>query len=254
MIITAEVVVFLVVMGSILAFVFHRHLKKNTVRPEMEASAVRLRYEMEASADEIIARLSERVDQLERLIEEADERSAQLEWQLKQAQGGRAEEEYYRQSEEPPQWPHRTADYRRSPGFSNILEDSLRSEDMANEVPVPLRGAIARQAYTTTVPGRPAVAPVVNVPVQKAAPDEGLVNAAVEAVRAAADRAGSTPEEAVPETVYPVPSYNDSALLTRVNEMLEGGATVEEVSRQLNLGRGALELIKQMNAARPKNS
>lgn len=70
---TTEILGFIIIVGAIIVFLARKQLQKVEDDPEvLEASAGRLRYELEQSADEIIDRMAGHIDHLERLLKEAD--------------------------------------------------------------------------------------------------------------------------------------------------------------------------------------
>lgn len=84
---TTEILGFIIIIGAVLVFVARRHIQKAEDDPEvLEASTGRLRYELEQSADEIISRMTEHIDRLERLLREADYKAELLQNKLDEMQ------------------------------------------------------------------------------------------------------------------------------------------------------------------------
>ncbi|WP_297965751.1 hypothetical protein [uncultured Anaerovibrio sp.] len=80
---TTEILGFLIIVGAIIVLLARRQLQKVEEDPEvMEASAGRLRYELEQSADEIINRMAGHVDHLEALLREADYKAELLQQRI----------------------------------------------------------------------------------------------------------------------------------------------------------------------------
>jgi hypothetical protein len=76
---TTEILGFIIIVGAIIVLLARRQLQKVEEDPEvMEASAGRLRYELEQSADEIINRMAGHIDHLEGLLREADYKAEML--------------------------------------------------------------------------------------------------------------------------------------------------------------------------------
>ena len=69
-----EIMGFLIIVGTIIVVLVRRQMQKTAEDDPvvLEASATRLREELEQSADEIIARMGAHIDRLESLIREAD--------------------------------------------------------------------------------------------------------------------------------------------------------------------------------------
>ena len=76
---TTEILGFIIILGAVIVLLARQHLNKSEDDPEvLEAATGRLRYELEQSADEIINRMTEHVDRLERMLREADYKSELL--------------------------------------------------------------------------------------------------------------------------------------------------------------------------------
>ena len=122
--VATEILGFFIILGTLVVVVLNRQLwqKRESGAPteELEEASRRLRREMEKSADEILSRMSAKIDRLERLVTEADERSQRLERQLaEQREAAKIREEAPR--------PQR--------GFEEILSDSLAEEELPDERP-----------------------------------------------------------------------------------------------------------------------
>ena len=84
---TTEILGFIIIVGAILVLLARRQLQKTEEDPEvMEASAGRLRYELEQSADEIINRMAGHIDHLEGLLREADYKAEMLQQRINELQ------------------------------------------------------------------------------------------------------------------------------------------------------------------------
>lgn len=84
---TTQILGFLIILGAIIILVARWHLNRAEDDPEvLEAATGRLRYELEQSADEIINRMSDHVDRLEKLLREADYKSELLQQRIDQFQ------------------------------------------------------------------------------------------------------------------------------------------------------------------------
>lgn len=77
---TTEILGFLIIVGAIIVVIARRQMQQAENDTEViEASAGRLRYELEQSADEIISRMAGHIDHLETLLREADYKADLLE-------------------------------------------------------------------------------------------------------------------------------------------------------------------------------
>ena len=77
---TTEILGFLIIVGAIIVVIARRQMQQAENDTEViEASAGRLRYELEQSADEIISRMAGHIDHLETLLQEADYKADLLE-------------------------------------------------------------------------------------------------------------------------------------------------------------------------------
>lgn len=80
---TTEILGFIIILGAVIVLLARQHLNKSEDDPEvLEAATGRLRYELEQSADEIINRMTEHVDRLERMLREADYKAELLQQKL----------------------------------------------------------------------------------------------------------------------------------------------------------------------------
>ena len=82
---TTEILGFIIIAGAVIVLVARHQLSRAEDDPEvLEAATGRLRYELEQSADEIISRMTEHVDRLERLLREADYKAEVLQERIRQ--------------------------------------------------------------------------------------------------------------------------------------------------------------------------
>ena len=80
---TTEILGFIIILGAVIVLLARQHLNKSEDDPEvLEAATGRLRYELEQSADEIINRMTEHIDRLERMLREADYKSELLQQKI----------------------------------------------------------------------------------------------------------------------------------------------------------------------------
>lgn len=84
---TTEILGFIIILGAVIVLLARQHLNKSEDDPEvLEAATGRLRYELEQSADEIINRMTEHIDRLERMLREADYKSELLQQKINMLQ------------------------------------------------------------------------------------------------------------------------------------------------------------------------
>lgn len=82
---TTEILGFIIIAGAVIVLVARHQLSRAEDDPEvLEAATGCLRYELEQSADEIISRMTEHVDRLERLLREADYKAEVLQERIRQ--------------------------------------------------------------------------------------------------------------------------------------------------------------------------
>lgn len=82
---TTEILGFIIIAGAVIVLVARHQLSRAEDDPEvLEAATGRLRYELEQSADEIISRMTEHVDRLERLLREADYKAEVMQERIRQ--------------------------------------------------------------------------------------------------------------------------------------------------------------------------
>ena len=82
---TTEILGFIIIAGAVIVLGARHQLSRAEDDPEvLEAATGRLRYELEQSADEIISRMTEHVDRLERLLREADYKAEVLQERIRQ--------------------------------------------------------------------------------------------------------------------------------------------------------------------------
>ena len=82
---TTEILGFIIIVGAVIVFFARRQMQKTDEDTEViEASAGRLRYELEQSANEIIGRMSGHIDHLENLLREADYKTNLLERRIEE--------------------------------------------------------------------------------------------------------------------------------------------------------------------------
>lgn len=137
---TTEILGFIIIIGAVLVFAARRHIQKAEDDPEvLEASTGRLRYELEQSADEIISRMTEHIDRLERLLREADYKAELLQNKLDELQVAQfgtqpaqpanpaqpVQQTAYEQAQA---MPDEAAVQQYEPGFDQLLQEQLQAK------------------------------------------------------------------------------------------------------------------------------
>lgn len=253
-----EVFGFLIILGTIIFFIAKRYLhsrqeQEDEYSPEkymnITTSASQLRHELETSADEIIEKMSQHIDHLEDLIERADRRSDVLEQQLAEMAALQSNVEVPEEEEE--ELPYRG-------GEVDILteaEDLHDGQETSWEEVLAEEEAEDLAAEEEVLEGR---LPELNE-AEEASLDAGFIpEAAEEAVDEAetllpeleaAEEASLKGEQTFAEKVA-----NEEAKIKEetepkpvlVRKMLAEGKTVNEIAKETGLGKGAIELIKQL--------
>lgn len=278
---TTEILGFIIIIGAVIVLAARHHLNRAEDDPEvLEAATGRLRYELEQSADEIISRMTEHVDRLERLLREADYKAGVLQERISRLEAMQ-----------------RSGDYQ--PVYrSGVQEDYLfaRAAAEAAAVPVQQLRAGAEQADFAAMPVVEAEQAAAAVPAAEAerpasaVPDmseadrrawalireasmelEAQYEAQVDtmqdvqqsdALQQAVDiQTGnvssyvggvSRSDEAVQETAAPVSAeeigMDIGAAARQARQMLDQGYGTDEVARATGLGIGAVQMIQQMQS------
>jgi len=213
---TTEVLGFFIIIGALIVVLLRYQRQRGADAEEMETAAEKLRYELERSADAIISRMGGHIDHLEKLIAEADERSALLDRQLAEL----------REAAELNDSERTDADE-----FSALLSASIAAgQDTLDET--------AGSAYSQSTPVSPvrmpdpaAAQPPLYAPAMAELPAEPTV---VEERPASSARA----EEAL--------RHRKVSPAMQARKLLAQGYSTTEIARNVHLGRGAIELIRQM--------
>lgn len=222
-----EVMGFLIIVGTVIVVLVRRKLQKAEEENPvvLEASSKRLREELEQSADEIIARMGVHIDRLERLIREADKKTALLQQQL---DASRAVLSALSAQE---------ADSTVS--FASTLQKSIAAE------------AAAEQQTQPVVPMQEAAVGAVAVPTQPTTAVTHEQELPLREAAAVSIDTGVPAQAAVEDMESPEALEADSeAAMLRAQELLQMGCSTEQISKETNLGRGAIELMRQMRRVR----
>ena len=256
-----EVLGLLIIVGALLVLIvkFIAQRQKGVDTEELRVSTEKLKAELAHSADAVIARMSSHIKHLEDLLRQADERNGRLEAGLG---------EYRRLAGELEQ---RSAELNRelNEARKTIAElSAYQTRTMVPPLPV-----MPQQMPLTMAPQQPAVQPVMErVDAQdfasvlqnsmereaaaEALQDEPAINAQQAAGLAEAMNRHSDEEEpaAAEETPAkaekaeaPVEQRTVSPNAAKASALLRSGYSVEETARETGMGRGAIELLREMN-------
>lgn len=246
-----EILGFLIIIGALLVAVV-RYWSRHQPDPardeeEMRSSTERLKAELERSADAVVSRIGSHIQPLEDLVRRAEERTHRLELQLDASQ--RMAGELQQRSD--------LLQRQLLEARQVIQELSLRQSMVAVE---PSLSVMSQPAALATVPAQP---PVERVDAQDFAAvlqqsidrdEQGGSGASTEmqplvsAKQAAglAEAMTHRPESAA-EPVAPVEPDNTPPNAAKARALLLSGYSVEDTVRETGIGRGAIELLQEMN-------
>lgn len=237
-----EIFGFLIIIGAIIfLLVRHRLGKTDKVLADERAimdSPQQLRRELKQSTDEIINRMGRHIDRLELLVQQADNRAEELEEQLKEArtviselEAGRAASVKARQVT--------ARGYESEPqveDFSAILKKVSESKvdiktETKMEMPAPevMMGIGTHEIQTSQDNKEPAPTA------------DGMEADIVEK--------GQAEATGVVEEIQ----QGSSDAMQRARELLSMGYSTSQISKETHIGRGAIELMRQMYKKSQKN-
>ncbi len=241
---TTEILGFIIILGAVIVLLARQHLNKSEDDPEvLEAATGRLRYELEQSADEIINRMTEHVDRLERMLREADYKAELLQQKIdmdvKMSAPNLDMEE---------KTPAAVYTGRETATANNIEEsyDMTPSDEKAweyiREASMKLEAQYEAQSNTMqSVQQSDALQQAVDIQTGNL---DGLVsaggNANVTQTVSNADKGGQLPYTDEGQGL-------DTEVATKAaRDMLADGYELEEIAKATGLGIGAVHLIKQL--------
>ena len=272
-----EVFGFLIIIGAILAFAFREQLRSGgKPRPKVDegtfaVSAYRLRSEMEQSGNEIIARMDEHIDRLEKLIVEADKRTAMLDARIREMKRMAAQMEERTDAVEFSQMLHHSMAV--ADGTAGIRAGAIRlPEAMPQQVQktaeqIPVREESAHKDSLQMQSKSSIGKTQVQIPEKPSASHEdeemtaGSDAKQVQEVMEGLD--GEIAEDAVSDNVWQEESFagqdqgtvsiarkkersSKNPSMRKAKDLLEEGRSDEEIARKTNLGQNAIELMRQM--------
>ncbi len=258
---TTEIIGFIIIIGAVIALLARHHLNKAEDDPEvLEAATGRLRYELEQAADEIISRMTEHVDQLEKMLREADYKAQLLQEKIDRLEALQAaaapvikanpQPQQYRQAEEKVQPFEIFRQPQQEQAKAAAMEMSTSDEkawDLIREASMKLEAQYEAQSNT-----------------MQAVQQSDSLQQAVDIQTGNIDNlvSGSSYTPVVDENVQK-PLANTSkitvdaeqgldteAATRQAREMLAQGYQVEEIAQATGLGIGAVHLIRQLQGRR----
>ena len=220
---------------------------------EIRLSTEQLKAEMERSADAVISRLGSHIKHLEKLVQEADDRNRRLESQLSQAQQTESDlMQQARQLEAEIQEARRISQELAAHCQAAALQAAGTSVALApasvmTSLQPPVErvdaqdfAAVLKQSMERDGQMQGEVPPAPPASIQQAA---GLAEA-MESHPAADDTAGKKQTDIPPNELPPVEISPNAA---KARALLLSGYSIEETARETGIGKGAIELLREMN-------
>lgn len=262
---TTEIIGFIIIIGAVIALLARHHLNKAEDDPEvLEAATGRLRYELEQAADEIISRMTEHVDQLEKMLREADYKAQLLQEKIDRLEALQAaaqpaaapvikanpQSQQYRQAEEKVQPFEIFRQPQQEHAKAAAMEMSTSDEkawDLIREASMKLEAQYEAQSNTMQA-------------VQQADSLQQAVDIQTGNIDNLVSGSSYTPvvDENVQKplantskiTVDAEQGLDTEAATRQAREMLAQGYQVEEIAQATGLGIGAVHLIRQLQGRR----
>ena len=215
---------------------------------EIRLSTEQLKAEMERSADAVISRLGSHIKHLEKLVQEADDRNRRLESQLSQAQQTESDlRQQARQLEAEIQEARRISQElaARCQAAGTVMTMPPASVMTSLQPPVERVdaqdfAAVLKQSMERDGQMQGEALPAPPASIQQAA---GLAEA-MESHPAADDTAGKKQTDIPPNELPPVEISPNAA---KARALLLSGYSIEETARETGIGKGAIELLREMN-------
>ena len=248
---TTEILGFIIVLGAVIVLLARQHLNKSEDDPEvLEAATGRLRYELEQSADEIINRMTEHVDRLERMLREADYKAELLQQKIDMLQSmGNMDVKMPTTGPDMEETTPATVYAGRETATANNVEESYdmtpsdeKAWEYIREASMKLEAQYEAQSNTMqSVQQSDALQQAMDIQTGNL---DGLVSAGgnVNIAQTASD-AGKGGQLAYTDEGQGL----DTEVATKTaRDMLADGYELEEIAKATGLGIGAVHLIKQL--------
>ena len=269
-----EILGFIIVAGALVYILLRRRgvmlFGDSTGLESAEATAEKIRYEMESSADEIINRLAEHIDRLEGLITQAEEVSAKLDGRLT-----RLRKEIHA-AQESGILPVMTTEQLKSAASNTTGQQTtvyVNADNAAEQLNAARNDEIEATEFSrlldSTIEESEAAAIDItgmsnqNRAVELSEPTEQVPLASTKRIdyyaraRELKEQLPSYPESGV-EAIKPlegtalramsrVSAVSELSPTDEARRLLAAGYATEDIARRVHLGKGAIELLRQMD-------
>lgn len=244
-----EILGFLIIAGALLVLVvrYVSQRRQGVDMEELRTSTEQLKAELTRSADAVINRMGNHIQHLEGLVRQADERNARLEAGLNEYRrlAGELEERsatLNRELSEARKVIAELSAYQSVPLVPSQPVASVRQRADVQEFAAVLQNSMERQDNME------AQAPLASEPAINAQQAAGLAEAMNRKPEENMEKISPEPEEkekAVP--VKPREEKPVSPNAAKAKALLRSGYSVEDTARETGMGRGAIELLREMN-------
>ena len=244
-----EILGFLIIAGALLVLVvrYVSQRRQGVDMEELRTSTEQLKAELTRSADAVINRMGNHIQHLEGLVRQADERNARLEAGLNEYRrlAGELEERsatLNRELSEARKVIAELSAYQSVPLVPPQPAASVRQRADVQEFAAVLQDSMERQD---------------NMEAQASLASEPAINA--QQAAGLAEAMNRKPEENM-EKISPEPEDKEEAVPVKPREekpvspnaakakaLLRSGYSVEDTARETGMGRGAIELLREMN-------
>lgn len=278
-----EILGFLIIFGALLILIVRYHTRKQEQplldQHEMREATAQLKQELQKTGDEVVGRLSDRVTQLESLLQQAEEKQAALSAKVDESR--RLENELTLQGEELKALRQQLAALQATATLAASLPQ--RSMPPATEPETPGTGLAGDPAAPAAAAAEPAAVHAPEAPTSAADGDAqdfaAILQQSIEREHEAAETApeppvsasslgqyqtyadsvqaaglaaamqdGTVDETAAPPEAAASPDGQPSgSAAAKARALLMSGYSVEDTARETGLGQGAVMLVREMN-------
>lgn len=258
-----EILGFLIIAGALLVLVV-RYISRRQQGGDMEelrTSTEQLKAELTRSADAVISRMGNHIQHLESLVRQADERNVRLEASMNEYKrlAGEMEERsaaLNRELNEARKVIAELAAYQSvplvppQPVVSHVLKNPANVQPLTRvdvqDFAAVLQSSLERQEDMTQAAASAASAAEPAINAQQAA---GLAEAMNRRPEEMEERLTDSPAEE-PAKPEPEPAREEKPIspnAAKAKALLRSGYSVEDTARETGMGRGAIELLREMN-------
>ena len=244
-----EILGFLIIAGALLVLVvrYVSQRRQGVDMEELRTSTEQLKAELTRSADAVINRMGNHIQHLEGLVRQADERNARLEAGLNEYRrlAGELEERsatLNRELSEARKVIAELSAYQSVPLVPSQPVASVRQRADVQEFAAVLQNSMERQDNME------AQAPLASEPAINAQQAAGLAEAMNRKPEENMEKISPEPEEKEKAvSVKPREEKPVSPNAAKAKALLRSGYSVEDTARETGMGRGAIELLREMN-------